>query len=98
MVRSERGTDIADEGAGVNALSTSTEEIMAANSDRLYICITNTDASITISLAFGEAAVAGRGIVLHGKEKWEMKAPAIWTGAINAIAASGTPSIAFVEC
>lgn len=89
--------DAADEGSGVNALSTSTEEIMAANEDRQYCWIKNLDSTIVISLAFGEDAVDGQGIVLAGGEIWVMPSHTIWTGAIDAIAASSTPSISFVE-
>lgn len=85
------------EGAGQNALSTTTEEIVAANPDRQYFHCTNTDAAIVISLGFGAAAVSLKGIVLAAGDTWEMPAHAIFTGAINAISASGTPALAYVE-
>lgn len=87
----------ADEGAGTNTISIVTEEIVAANPDRQYLYIKNLDSTIIVSLGFGENAVSLKGVVLAGGEVWEMPHNSMWTGAIDAIAASGTPTIAFVE-
>ena len=85
-------------GAGSNTISSTTEEIMAANEKtRNFMHFCNTDGSIVISLGFGEAAVNGKGIVLQAGECWEQQAPHIWSGTVNAIAVSGTPVISFVE-
>ena len=170
--------DTADEGAGLNVISTTTEEILAANDDRQYCSISNQSAdrvfvvtptityadtpniatrasgsyiadgfkvgdmivisgstsndgtytitaltatvltqedgawpatgadtndttftvpTSTISLGFGEDAVDEAGVVLLAGETWCMPSHTIWTGAIDVIAKSGTPTIAFVE-
>ncbi|KKK99458.1 hypothetical protein LCGC14_2632520, partial [marine sediment metagenome] len=85
------------EGAGVEALSTASEVLVAANPDRQYLYVKNLDSTILVSLGLGETAVTSRGIVLAGGEKWEMPSHAIYTGAIHIVSASGTPSVAWVE-
>ncbi len=90
-------TDSVDEGSGTNTLSTASEVLMAANPDRQYCRIKNLDGTIIVSVALGETAVTLEGIVLSPLEVWEMPSHAIYTGAINIVAASGTPKAAFVE-
>lgn len=90
-------TLVADEGAGNNTISGTTEEIIAANPDRQYVRIRNNDGSIIVSLGLGVDAVSLKGIVLGAGESWEMPSHAIFTGAIDAIGASGTPVVSFVE-
>ena len=51
----------------------------------------------TVSLGFGENAVDEAGVVLLAGETWCMPSHTIWTGAIDVIAKSGSPTIAFVE-
>ena len=85
------------EGSGTNTLSTASEVLMAANPDRQYCRIKNLDGTIIVSVALGETAVTLEGIVLSPLEVWEMPSHAIYTGAINIVAASGTPVAAFVE-
>lgn len=98
MVKTNKSTDSTDEGAGTKALSTSSAEVVAANPDRMFFSCTNVAATaIDISLGFGEDAVDQQGIVLAQGETWEMPIGAVFTGAINAISASGTPSLAYVE-
>ena len=98
MTNTAQAALTADEGAGSTALSTSTAEIIAANPDRIFMSFTNVAATaIDISLGFGEAAVDQKGIVLAQGETWEMQGLGMFTGAVNAIAASGTPSLAYVE-
>ena len=86
-----------DEGSGTNTLSTASEVLMAANPDRQYCRIKNLDGTIIISVALGETAVTLEGIVLSPLETWEMPSHSIYTGAINVVAASATPVVAFVE-
>lgn len=86
-----------DSGAGTNTLSTASEVVMVANADRQYCLIKNLDSTIIVSVALGETAVTLKGIVLAGGESWEMPSHAIFTGAIHAVAASSTPTVAFVE-
>ena len=90
-------TAVAVSGAGTNTISGTTEVLVAANPDRLYFECTNLDSSIVISLGFGTDAVSLTGAVLQAGETWSMPANSIWTGAINVIAASGTPTVAFLE-
>ena len=89
--------DTAVEGAGVNVLSNVSEILVAANPDRQYLYVKNLDSTILVSLGLGETAVTSKGIVLAGGETWEMPSHAIWTGVVNIVAASATPSAAFVE-
>ncbi|KKK47076.1 hypothetical protein LCGC14_3158830 [marine sediment metagenome] len=96
-VRNPSYISSADEGAGVNVLSNASEVLVAANPDRQYLYVKNLDSTILVSLGLGETAVTSKGIVLAGGETWEMPSHAIWTGAVHIVAASATPSAAYVE-
>lgn len=81
------------------ALSTSSETVLAANANRKKACIVNNDASIAIHVKFGATAAntdtkIGPGLTIcEGAESGHM-----YTGVIDAIAASGTPAISGFEC
>ncbi len=96
-VRNPSYISATDEGAGVNVLSVTSEVLVAANPDRQYLYVKNLDSTILVSLGLGETAVTSKGIVLAGGETWEMPSHAIFTGAVNIVAASSTPSASFVE-
>jgi hypothetical protein len=98
-----RYKSVADEGAGQKAVTATSVEVVPANPDRLYFYCRNVNATYTISLGFGEAAVVKKGVHLaaetatNSKPDWEMPAASIWTGAINAISSGGTPLMCYVE-
>lgn len=93
IVNSFKGTVTNDK----NALSTTSEVVLAANAGRRYAYFHNTDAAIDITLSFGETAVADEGIVLEPGGFYEIDTSNLYLGAINAIADSGTPTLAIVE-
>lgn len=79
--------------------STSSGVALAANASARYRCLQNKSASINITLNLGGTAVAGTGIVLFPLDSYEMspKGGNLFTGAINAIADSGTPALSVTE-
>lgn len=82
--------------SGNSTLSTATSEVLPANGGRVGLALTNTDASIVMSVSFGEDAVATEGIVLGGGDTVVLD-NVVPTQAVNAIAASGTPVLAYTE-
>jgi len=94
-------TDIAgnaspDAGAGTDATSTTTGEVVGANANRKGFEYKNLDATDDISLAFGTDAINQRGIVLKPGQSYSMPYPCI-TSEIDAIASANTPTGAFIE-
>lgn len=91
------GLKRASNGAGTAATSTSTGVAVVANDNRRSIILSNcsTTAAEVVFLAFGVPAVLNAGLRLAAGEK----TPVItdWAGDINAISASGTPVLAFIE-
>ena len=85
------------EGPGGSNVGTTTAAIAAANSSRSYFHVCNTHATQVLYLAFGENAVAAKGITLQAGECYEMKGSSIFTGAINGIASGATTTYTFVE-
>ena len=82
------------------ALSTSSETIFAANSDRVEACVTNNDSAIVIYIARGATATADSDAVQPGGS-WCIESKGngyFYKGAISGIAASGTPDIGGQEC
>lgn len=77
-----------------NALSTSAEEVLAANSARLFAEVKNTDASISIYLGDDTNVTTGNGHLLKAGESFGFEN---YTGAIWAIAASATPTVTTIE-
>lgn len=81
------------------ALSTSSETVLAANANRKKVCIVNNDATIAIYVKFGATAattdtrIAAGGSICESPESGH-----VYTGVIDAIAASGTPAISGFEC
>ncbi len=97
------GTNTAkDGGFSTDADSTSTE-ILAANNHRKSALIVNYSAEI-IWLALGQTAVAGQGIPLQPRGdantpsgSYEIGSANLFTGAVNAICASGGMALVCVE-
>lgn len=81
------------------ALSTSSEVLFAANLLRKSVTVTNNDSSIAIYIKRGSTATSGSLRVPAG-QTYELvqESGHIWTGTIDAIAASGTPAISAEEC
>lgn len=81
------------------ALSAASEVVFAANASRKSVTITNNDASIAIFVKLGATATADNLRVPAGSTyTLEPVGGYIWTGTIDAIAASGTPDISSEEC
>ena len=81
---------------GTAVLSTSSAQILAANSDRKMLFITNHSASVKVRVRFGSAASATAGVVLNPEESLILDR-VVPTESVNAIAASGTPSLYYAE-
>jgi hypothetical protein len=79
---------------GQNALSTAAEVVVAANTARRYAEVTNTDAAILVYLGKDNTVTTANGHVLGAGKSFGFEG---YTGAIWAIAASGTPNVTFVE-
>lgn len=82
------------------ALSTSSETVIASDADRKRFCITNNDASIAIYVAFHATATSADPRVPPGGSICEEVSygGAVYTGVVDAIAASGTPAISGMSC
>jgi hypothetical protein len=95
---SQESSSTADEGSGGSDISNVSEEVVASNVDRRYAAFVNRS-SVWIFLAFGEAAVAERGIALAPNGgSFELTNTNMFTGAVNAITAvAGTNRLCFVE-
>lgn len=86
------GTDTI--AVGQNALSTTAEQVVAANNTRRFLEITNDDAAIKVYIggtsgvttSTGHVVKPGAAIVFEG-----------YTGPIFMIAASGTPTVTYCE-
>lgn len=81
------------------ATSTSSGVALAANTNASYRYFFNTSATITVTLGLGNTPTAGVGIVLPPNSSYEMSSEIgnLFKGVVNAIAASGTPSLAVTE-
>lgn len=78
---------------GQVATSTSSATLLAARSTRRYVLFKNIDASIVQYIGSG-TVTSSNGYKLAAGEEVRLEI----TTVINAIAASGTPSIAYIEC
>ena len=78
------------------SVTTSSTEILAANTNRKYACIFN-NTGAAFYLKFGATAVVNQGIRLGPNEKFEIKLDNLWLGAVNAIRASGAAAIDVFE-
>jgi hypothetical protein len=77
-----------------NALSTSAEVVIAANSARVYAEITNHDVAINVFLGKDSSLTTSNGYLLAPGKAFGF---ARYTGPVWAIAASGTPTVSFIE-
>jgi hypothetical protein len=80
---------------GQNALSTSAEQVLAANDSRKYAEVKNTDAAISVYLGVDNNVSSSTGHLLKAGEAFGFGDN--YTGPIHAIAASGTPTVTYVE-
>jgi len=79
---------------GQNALSTAAEVVIAENPNRSFAEVTNDDAAIKVYLGKDSSVSTTTGHVLKPGVSFGFEG---YTGAIWAIAASGTPTVTFVE-
>ncbi len=64
--------------------------VLAANKRRKYALITCPTGGGALSLGFGKAAVAGKGVTVPAGGAYEIDSDNLWTGEIYAIASAGT--------
>ena len=77
-----------------NALSTTAESVIASNSARLFAEVKNADDTINVYLGDDGTVTAANGHLLRPGEAFSFEN---YTGAIFAIAASGTPTVTTIE-
>lgn len=77
-----------------NALSTTAESVIASNSARLFAEVKNSDAAIDVYLGDDNTVTAANGHLLRPGESFAFER---YTGAVWAIAASGTPTVTTIE-
>lgn len=85
-------------GAGSNAPTGTSAQVVAANTSRRGLSIVNTG-TVDVSLGLGATAVAGSGILLAANGgAWDgLISGVLWTGAVNAITTTGTGALGVVE-
>ena len=88
------GAASADMSVGQNALSTVAEEVLAANADRVFAEVKNLDSGIAIYIGTDNTVTSGNGHLLGPGEAFAFDG---YSGAVWAIAASGTPSVSTIE-
>ncbi len=79
---------------GQNALSTSAEIVIAARADRIFLKITNDDASIKVYVGTDSGVTSSNGHVIKAGAEMTMEG---YVGPIWMIAASGTPTVTYAE-
>lgn len=79
---------------GQKTLSTSAQQVLAANSARLFAEVTNADSSITSYVGKDNTVTASNGHVVKPGASFDFDG---YLGAIWAIAASGSPILTYVE-
>ncbi len=79
---------------GQNALSTAAEIVVAANDFRLFLNITNDDASIKVYFSNTSSVSSTNGHVIKPGETSVLEG---YVGPIYMIAASGTPTVTYAE-
>ncbi len=99
-VSSGGGGSISTMTHSVAAIGTSSTQVIAANSSRLYLLIVNdSDDEIYINIAGGSASL-NQGILLNGKgASYEISSACgnLITGAITGITATGTKNLLVTE-
>lgn len=78
---------------GQNALSTSSEVVIAADTARNFAEVKNADASISVYVGLDTNVTTSTGHLLKAGESFSFEH---YTGAIWMIAASGTPTVTFI--
>lgn len=88
-------SDTAKAGATSAATSTTSSTVVASNPQRVEVTICNDDATNIVYLGLGTTAIASKGVRLNAAGgSYTTQA---FTGAINAVAAAGTPTLTIVE-
>ena len=81
------------------ALSTASETVIASDTARKKFCIVNNDASINVFVKFGATAASTDTLLAPGASICEApESGHVYTGVVDAIAASGTPSVSGFSC
>lgn len=83
----------------VVSVTTTTTQLLAANTNRLYVCLVN-DSDEAIYIKFGVAAVLNEGIRLNangGTYEMSKELGNLYTGSINAISVSGSKNMLVTE-
>lgn len=81
------------------ALSTTSETVFAATANRKKLCIVNGDSAIAVHVKFGATATTADAKVSAGGSICEtVEDGHVYTGVVDAIAASGTPAISGFQC
>jgi len=81
---------------GIHPVTDTSSEILAANADRAWACVTNTSAE-TVYIAFGRPAVALRGLPLIRNAAYVVGGDNHTTESITGITESGTANVAHLE-
>lgn len=79
---------------GQNALSTTAEVVIASNASRIYAEVKNSDSTISMYIGDDNTVSSTTGHLLAAGATFGFEN---YTGAVWAVAASGTPTITFVE-
>lgn len=87
-------TDTATAGAGTATVAITDGALLAANSGRVEMTFTNTDATNFICLALGTTAALLSGVYLAPKASYTTRA---YTGAVRAIASTAPCVVAYAE-
>lgn len=88
------GSVAGDLTTGQNALSTTEEQVIPANTARRFAEVTNADAAINVYLGKDNTVTAANGHLLKPGASFGFEG---YSGAVWAIAASGTPTVTFIE-
>lgn len=91
---SQSGARNNDMTVGQNALSVTAESVLAANANRIYAEVKNTDASVAMYVGKDNTVSSTTGFLLAAGESLGFED---YTGAIWMIAASVTPTVSFIE-
>lgn len=79
---------------GQNALSTNAEVVLGTSPNRSFAEVKNTDASISVYLGKDATVTSSNGHLLKAGEAFVFEG---YTGPIWAVAASGTPTVTYME-
>lgn len=94
---SVKKTALTPSAPAAGAVGTTSNQLVAANSNRKGLILTNTHATQTVSLGLGATAVANSGIILGPGGVWAMGEFDFTTVAVNGIASGAATNVAIQE-